>query len=829
LAESVIFVRSAQLCGGAQAFLRDSMSLSFASQRRLPERIARALPFATSLAVVTSAFAFLAWPWLSGAVTIPWDAKAQFQPELQFMAASLARGESPFWAPNVFAGWPQIADPQSLILSPFHLALAAFDATPSFRAVDFITFAYLFAGAVGMLLFFRDRGWHWAGAIAAALIFAFGGSAASRLQHTSEVVSLAYLPLALWLLARTLERASWRCGLAAGLLIALLASGRDQVALIGLYVIAGYVLFYWFDGPGRMARVKATFLPLFVCGATTVALALVPFVWSALLAADSNRPGFNLDYVDRGSLHPVHLLMLFFADLFGAADPKVEFWGPPSPAWRSAVGATNLFLSQNSGQIYCGILAAVLILGTGIARGAMWARDIRFFSVALVLALLYALGWYTPVFRLMFDVMPGVELFRRPSDATFTVGFLIAVISGYLIHRLLTDKAQKLWQAAAIEGAFVAVLVGIAVAVAWDANRVGVAVWPIETGVAFALGAMALLAAVRRFAPTHRALLGALVVAFVVFDLGWNNGPNESTGLPPSRYEALRPQTTDETVALLKTRLAATAAPDRRDRVELIGIAYHWPDVALAQGFDHLFGHNPLRLRDFALATGVGDTVAIPEQRAFAPLFPSYRSTFANLCGVRFIATGVPIERIDSKLHPGDLILIGRTKDAYIYENPRALPRVMVVHDYRLADFAALIRDGFPDVDPRRTVLLEHVPSITPGSPGADGTARIVRYANTEVDIEADAPTGGLLVMNDAWHPWWRVEVDGQPAELLKANVIFRAVALLPGDHRIHFAFEPLRGAWDELEAKALHVLRGGAKPNGAAVAAHAVNPESSP
>jgi hypothetical protein len=83
--------------------------------------------------------------------------------------------------------------------------------------------------------------------------------------------------------------------------------------------------------------------------------------------------------------------------------------------------------------------------------------------------------------------------------------------------------------------------------------------------------------------------------------------------------------------------------------------------------------------------------------------------------------------------------------------------------------------------------------------------------------------------MNDAWHPWWRVEVDGQPAELLKANVIFRAVALLPGDHRIHFAFEPLRGAWDELEAKALHVLRGGAKPNGAAVAAHAVNPESSP
>ena len=35
-------------------------------------------------------------------------------------------GQSPFWTPNVFAGWPQIADPQSLIFSPLHLLLAAF-------------------------------------------------------------------------------------------------------------------------------------------------------------------------------------------------------------------------------------------------------------------------------------------------------------------------------------------------------------------------------------------------------------------------------------------------------------------------------------------------------------------------------------------------------------------------------------------------------------------------------------------------------------------------------------------------------------------------------
>src|SRR5262249_45433639 len=149
------------------------------------------------------------------------------------------------------------------------------------------------------------------------------------------------------------------------------------------------------------------------------------------------------------------------------------------------------------------------------------------------------------------------------------------------------------------------------------------------------------------------------------------------------------------------------AAPDRRDRVELIGIAYHWPNLSLAQGFEHVFGHNPLRLKWFYNATRVGDTVAGADQRGFSPLFPSYRSAMADLFGLRFIATGVPVNEIDTSLRPGDLRLIGRTRDAYVYENPRALPRVLVATDWRLADFAALTERGWPDVDPRRTVLVE--------------------------------------------------------------------------------------------------------------------------
>ena len=73
----------------------------------------------------------IGWPWLSGRVTIPWDAKAQFQPQIQFLAQSLADGQSPAWAPYVFSGHPQIADPQAMIFSPPFLALAPHSRRPA--------------------------------------------------------------------------------------------------------------------------------------------------------------------------------------------------------------------------------------------------------------------------------------------------------------------------------------------------------------------------------------------------------------------------------------------------------------------------------------------------------------------------------------------------------------------------------------------------------------------------------------------------------------------------------------------------------------------------
>src|SRR5262249_10059366 len=67
---------------------------------------AEAQPPLLTLGLYALAFLLPAWPWVSGAFTIPWDAESQFRPQLSFLARSLATGQSPFWTPNVFGGWP---------------------------------------------------------------------------------------------------------------------------------------------------------------------------------------------------------------------------------------------------------------------------------------------------------------------------------------------------------------------------------------------------------------------------------------------------------------------------------------------------------------------------------------------------------------------------------------------------------------------------------------------------------------------------------------------------------------------------------------------------
>ena len=149
-----------------------------------------------------------------------------------------------------------------------------------------------------------------------------------------------------------------------------------------------------------------------------------------LLSASSNRAAIDLAGAGQGSLHPALLFTGVIPNLFGADGPFLDYWGPPSPRW----GPVDLFFARNMGVVYIGALP-IAAIAIGAMRGVLWAREVRFFTVAAAALIVYALGRYTPAFGLLFWHLPGVDLFRRPADATFLYGALAAILAGYAIHR----------------------------------------------------------------------------------------------------------------------------------------------------------------------------------------------------------------------------------------------------------------------------------------------------------------------------------------------------------------------------------------------------------
>jgi hypothetical protein len=491
----------------------------------------------------------------------------------------------------------------------------------------------------------------------------------------------------------------------------------------------------------------------------------------------------------RGSLPPLSLLTGVVANLFGVDGPMKDFWGPPSSAvW----GETDLALARNMGAIYFG---AIPLAALACAAGVLRDRAVRVFLAMMIFMLLYTVGRYTPFFQVAFWI-PGVELYRRPADATFPLCALLAILAGYGVHGIIARGERVRMKTGALA---IALLFGLCLFLAFDKGRLAQASGALMIGA----GSLTLAVAALVKAPVwmRRApyLSLAALAALMTLDLAISNKPNESTGLPPWTYDELHPDSTNETLSIIRERLAAHATPDRRDRVELPAVDYEWPNLGLVHGFDHDLGFNPIRLKLFTDATNAQDQVSVPDERTFSPLYAHFRSPLADLLGVRLIVSRHPLERMDKAFDPNDFTFIRQTKDGYIWENPRALPRVMAPGAAQIVDIEKMLAEGnWPEVDFTRTVLLdgEEAGALLQGPPGA---AKILSYRNTEVVVEASFPEGGYLVLNDVWHSWWAAQVDGTPAPILQANVMFRAVRVGPGTHRVRFSFDPFAGLWAQL------------------------------
>lgn len=131
---------------------------------------------------------------------------------------------------------------------------------------------------------------------------------------------------------------------------------------------------------------------------------------------------------------------------------------------------------------------------------------------------------------------------------------------------------------------------------------------------------------------------------------------------------------------------------------------------------------------------------------------------------------------------------LAHSGDVKVYENLDGLPRAFVVHRARAAE-------TFPaDFDPMAEVIIEGGAELDAHPLGPEWV-RITAYEPERVEVEVEVTAPGYLVLTDAHYPGWRAWVDGREVPIVTADLLFRAVYLEPGRHRVVFRFQP-RSFW---------------------------------
>jgi len=128
----------------------------------------------------------------------------------------------------------------------------------------------------------------------------------------------------------------------------------------------------------------------------------------------------------------------------------------------------------------------ILLPAVGFMRGLAWSAEIRFYTFALIAMVAYALVGFTPIFYALCYFVPGVDLFRRPADATFLIGGLLAIVGGYLVHRVVQEGVPKASARPGIaEAGIIVIVFAVAVGVALRLGHIRDAVKPIAIAAAF--------------------------------------------------------------------------------------------------------------------------------------------------------------------------------------------------------------------------------------------------------------------------------------------------------------------------------------------------------
>jgi hypothetical protein len=745
-------------------------------RRRAASRLALSVGFVTAVWLVAIS------RWIVRDAVVPWDSKNQFYAFFRFLSATLRAGTWPLWNPYHYGGHPSVADPQSLVFAPVFVLWGMLDPAPTMRAFDLVMFAHLLAGGIAIAIIGWRARWPMPGSVLAAALFMFGGAASGRLQHSGIILSYSLFPPALLLLQLALERRSLSSAIGFAIMAAGVALGRNQTALLLCMFLVAAALAEIMSATHPLDYLRERSGVLTAMAATGGALLAVPMLLTLQFAQLSNRPAESLDDALKGSLYVGNLATLMVADIFGTHG---SYWGPGA-ATLPAVALTD----DSENYLFFGVVPVLLLLWFGIVGGGMWRRGRRLLTSTLAITCLFMLGRYTPFYELAFRFVPGIDLFRRPTDASFLFGIALALLVGHSLADYVRDGLPPFRPLlAAVAASATMAVIGCAVVFsartghALDAAR--------ETLVAVAVMLVAVLILVGGRRPETRLVAATLVTLLGVGDVLWWNAASRLNAESRSNYAVLEAPAGGQAsaIALLDTAIAADHQRGDRPRVEILGLGGAWQNLAMVRGWEAINGYNPLRIGLYDRLVSPGEENWGAFHRQFPPSFDNYDGPLARALGLTYLVMGQPLDKLPGLRTPpaAELLLAG--PPIWIYRLAGAMPRA-VIYRWSAADAAASPQDRSGDLS---TIDASGAYDRSISLPPLDDSAvvKIESYRPDSVELVTTSTADGLLVLHDLYYPGWIAEIDGKPATMQRAALLFRAVVVPAGHHRVAFRFEP--------------------------------------
>ncbi|CAN5532771.1 hypothetical protein BH10CHL1_BH10CHL1_40040 [soil metagenome] len=329
-------------------------------------------------------------------------------------------GATPLWNPYQLGGMPLLGDVQ---VAPYYLPNLLLDLFYQGRDLTYIGFemlviAHYALGALFLYAYLRGLGVRTAAALIGAIGFEFNGFFVGHRGHYNMLAVVVWLPGVLWLLDQawhaTLPRRRVAWAVLAGLALSqMVMAGHPQVTFYCALTVTGYFAYRWVlalrHAPGAHWRERLWAPALFaLAGVIAAGIAAVALLPVAELLGRSLRDNLTYDFTTQYSLLP--------RDFVGLLVPEFLGW------------------SGTEFRIYAGILTLFL----AVVAFLVPARPERnFFGVAMIIALITALGGFTVLHGLVYRFVPGFSSIRVSTRAFYIANLSLSILAAFGAEKLL--------------------------------------------------------------------------------------------------------------------------------------------------------------------------------------------------------------------------------------------------------------------------------------------------------------------------------------------------------------------------------------------------------